>query len=278
MVGDGVADGAPEVELHVDGRGPETLVMVHGWPDTWRLWDAQVEALAPRRRCVRFTLPGFSPGDERRARGLAEVVEELRRVVLAAAGGAPVTLVLHDWGCLYGYRLAALHPELVGRVVALDVGDGGSPEHLASLGAVAKLGLVAYQNWLSLAWRVGGRLGDAMTRAFARAVRAPGDPATIGSRMNYPYWIRWGRGGESYAEVRPFEPSVPTLFVHGTEKPFPLHSREWARRVDAAPGSRAVAMAAGHWMMRERPDELNALLLDWLDASSGADRTGDAAR
>ena len=47
------------IELHVDGEGAETIVMVHGWPDTYRLWDAQVAFLRSRYQCVRFTLPGF---------------------------------------------------------------------------------------------------------------------------------------------------------------------------------------------------------------------------
>ena len=33
--------------------------MIHGWPDTHRLWDRQVAALQDRYRCVRFALPGF---------------------------------------------------------------------------------------------------------------------------------------------------------------------------------------------------------------------------
>ena len=39
--------------------------MVHGWPDTYRLWDGQVEALKDRYRCVRFTLPGFDAAQPR---------------------------------------------------------------------------------------------------------------------------------------------------------------------------------------------------------------------
>ena len=48
------------VDVHIDGSGVGTLVMVHGWPDTYRLWDEQVAFLQARHRCVRFTLPGFS--------------------------------------------------------------------------------------------------------------------------------------------------------------------------------------------------------------------------
>ena len=30
------------IDLHISGEGPQTIVMIHGWPDTWRLWDATV--------------------------------------------------------------------------------------------------------------------------------------------------------------------------------------------------------------------------------------------
>jgi pimeloyl-ACP methyl ester carboxylesterase len=49
------------VDIHVEGDGAESIVMIHGWPDTYRLWDATVEALKRRFRCIRFTLPGFDP-------------------------------------------------------------------------------------------------------------------------------------------------------------------------------------------------------------------------
>jgi pimeloyl-ACP methyl ester carboxylesterase len=52
------------LEVVMDGdRGPVVL-MLHGWPDTRVLWDAQVAALRHRFRCVRFTCPASS-----RARG-----------------------------------------------------------------------------------------------------------------------------------------------------------------------------------------------------------------
>ena len=47
------------VEIHFEGDHPRTVVMLHGWPDTYRLWDTTVAALKDRYCCVRFTLPGF---------------------------------------------------------------------------------------------------------------------------------------------------------------------------------------------------------------------------
>ena len=69
------------VEIHIEGEGAETIVMVHGWPDTYRLWDAQVAFLKSRYRCVRFTLPGFDIDKPRRADSIDEIAEFLRRVV-----------------------------------------------------------------------------------------------------------------------------------------------------------------------------------------------------
>ena len=45
------------IDVFVEGEGGESIVMIHGWPDTYRLWDAQADFLRDRYRCVRFTLP-----------------------------------------------------------------------------------------------------------------------------------------------------------------------------------------------------------------------------
>jgi pimeloyl-ACP methyl ester carboxylesterase len=71
------------IELHLEGDGP-TVLMVHGWPDTYRLWDRQVAALRGRYRCARFTLPGFDTAAPPRPASLDETVELLRRMARAA--------------------------------------------------------------------------------------------------------------------------------------------------------------------------------------------------
>src|SRR5262245_10882248 len=93
----------PGVEVVTEGSGGKAIVMIHGWPDTHRLWDAQVEALKPGYRCVRFTMPGFDAGP-RRAYAFDELMATLRRVVEQAGAGERVILLLHDWGCFFGYQ------------------------------------------------------------------------------------------------------------------------------------------------------------------------------
>ena len=264
------------VEVIVEGAGAKSIVMVHGWPDTHRLWDAQVAALSERYRCVRFTLPGFEPAAAKRAYSLDEIVETLRQIVARACPGERVTLLLHDWGCLFGYQLAQRHPQLVERVVGVDVGDAGSHRNVAELSRKARLMVVFYQLWLAMAWWIGSALGDRMARGMARALRCPVAAEAIHSRMGYPYAVRWLRLAGGWRGLRAFHPQTPMLFVYGERKPFMFHSRAWAAQVAAQRANRVLGLPTGHWVMIGRAREFNDALLSWLaesesqEASSGS--------
>jgi len=252
------------VEVIVEGTGQKAIVMIHGWPDTHRLWDAQVAALKDHFRCVRFTLPGFDLSQPKRAYSLDEVVETIRRVVAEACPGGQSTLLLHDWGCFFGYQFAMRFPELVERVIGVDIGDAGSRRHRAELGAKGMFMVMAYQVWLALAWRIGGGLGNAMARWMARVARCPTDPQSIGSQMGYPYALRWLGVAGGFQRLRTFEPHGPMLYIYGERKPFMFHSRAWIERLAARPGSRVLGLPTGHWVMIGRQREFNDALLLWL--------------
>lgn len=261
MTGPTVIDG---VELHIEGEGPRTLVMVHGWPDTWRLWDAQVAHFAPSMRCVRFTLPGFDIAGPRRAHSLDELVDFIRRVVLAVSPDRPVVLMIHDWGCLFGGEFARRHPELVERVVLIDIGDAGSRAHRAELGFGQVLGIAGYQLWLALAWKIGGALGDRMTRWMARRMGCRAEQALIGSCMCYPYWIAWTGAQGSYRAARPAQLPMPVFFAWGERKPFMFHSRRWVEALRADPRNHAMGFPTGHWIMTRAAETFNAAVAHWL--------------
>ena len=252
------------IDVHVEGEGAETIVMVHGWPDTYRLWDAQVAFLRERYRCVRFTLPGFDIAKARRAYSIDEMAEFLRHVIEQVSPGRKVTLLLHDWGCFFGYQFAMRHPERVERVIGVDIGDAGSRGNRAELGFIGRFMVLGYQVWLALAWRIGGGIGGAMARWMARVLGCPTYSPAIGSRMGYPYALRWLGAAGGLGRLRAFDPQCPMLFLYGERKPFMFHSRAWAERIAARPGCRVIAFPTGHWIMVQRPREFNAALLAWL--------------
>lgn len=252
------------VAVHVEGEGGDTIVMVHGWPDTYRLWDAQVAALRASHRCVRFTLPGFDAARSRHAYSLAEIEAVYERVIEAVSPASPVVLMVHDWGAVFGYRFVQRRPDRVHRLIGVDIGDAGSKRHLATLGLRGKLMVAAYQLWLAAAWRIGPTLGDPMTKALVRLLPGPADAAGVSSGMNYPYWIQWSRARGGYPPLESFTPACPMLFIYGERKPFMFHSDAWATEIAGLPGCSVVPLPAGHWVMSDAPQAFNDVVERWL--------------
>ena len=258
------------VDIHCEGDHRASLVMLHGWPDSYRLWDKTVELLKDRYRCVRFTLPGFDVAAPARATSLDDMCALLRSIVDEVSPGVPVTLLLHDWGCVFGYEFEARHPDRVSRIVAVDIGDHNSGALARALSAKQRWQLFGYQIWLALAWKLGGGMGNWMTRSMARAMGCRTDPSAIGWQMNYPYAMQWlgTLGGlRVAAKVRP---ACPMLYIYGQRKPFMFHSSGWLAEQAARPGCVVQAFPTGHWVMVQQPVEFARCVRQWLMASDCA--------
>ena len=259
------------INIFIEGAGPHTVVMIHGWPDTHRLWDATVEALKDQHRCVRFTLPGFDPHKPPRATSLADMTALFRAIVQAVSPGQPVTLLLHDCGCIFGYEIAARHPAQVERIVAVDIGDHNSGAFKRSLTGNSKWQIFAYQCWLALAWTLArtlsGALGDRMTRSMAHRMRCRTEPASIRWTMNYPYAMQWFGLLGGFRGAAPIDPACPLLYLYGERKPFMFHSPQWLERVAARPGSAVQGFRSGHWVMVDQAEAFNQLVRAWLDGA-----------
>jgi cis-3-alkyl-4-acyloxetan-2-one decarboxylase len=258
-------------EVFIEGDGPSTIVMLHGWPDTHRLWDGMVGALAPQHRCVRFTLPGFEAPHDGPARTLGDITAQLLAIVDAASPKQPVTLLLHDWGCIFGYELAAQHPQRIARIVSIDIGDYNSSAYLQSLRGKEKLQIVGYQLWLALAWGVGRAgsvpIANRMTRWMARALRCPAPQTDIAWHMNYPYAMAWFGLGGGLRGTAQVQPQCPVFYAYGTRKPFMFQSPQWLARLEAAPGSAVHRHACGHWVMVQQADALQAQVVAYCSGA-----------
>jgi pimeloyl-ACP methyl ester carboxylesterase len=261
------------IDLHIDGpvanANAETIVMIHGWPDTHRLWDSVTDALKDRYRCVRFDLPGYDLVKPPRDTGYRQMTALVNRIVMEVSPSQPVTLMVHDWGCVFGYEYAMQNPLHVKRLIGVDIGDHNTGAWQRSLSLGAKLGAFAYQYWLAWAWRLGPRypqLANRMTRWMAAALGHRIASETISWQMNYPYAMNWMKALGGFAGLARIKLQWPTLFIYGTHKPFMFHSPQWLKTVAATPGGKTLGIASGHWMMLREPQEFNKAVRDWLDS------------
>ncbi|MCL4545132.1 MAG: alpha/beta hydrolase, partial [Chloroflexi bacterium] len=114
---------AGNIRLHYveAGDGP-LLVALHGFPEFWYAWRAQLRSLCPDFRVVAPDLPGYNlsgkPQDlacytlHHLAGTVAQLIEQL--------DAGPAIVVGHDWGGAIAWRLAACFPEKVARLIVVN--------------------------------------------------------------------------------------------------------------------------------------------------------------
>lgn len=237
------------LQLTPQTEGPAqapTLVFMQGWPDDMTVWDDMVSALRDRYRCVRFNMPNY-PGAAHQRWGYTheDIVEAVARCVREVSPNAPVTLVAHDWGAFWAYRVQNTHPSLVSRMVTMDVG----PDLKPTGGAMVLT--AGYQLWLASAFVVGGGIGNWMTRSVARLARSPRQGDALNAEINYPYLYTWKAVLSGKVPNLPdYAPQIPLMFVFGRKKPGSFHSSRWTRFVRSRPNNEVIDLPnATHWVM-----------------------------
>lgn len=281
----------PGLEIAYEERNPDAddvVVLVHGFPDDARTWDALVTREPfVRARTIVPSLRGFGatrfrdPATPRQAHAsaLARDVVDL----LDALGIARCTLVGHDWGARAGYGAAILAPERIARLVALSVGYGtnvpgqtlsyaqahaywyqwlfATPRGEAALRDDARdLCRYLWTTW-SPTWNFATEALEATAKSFAN----PDFPAIV----THSYRHRWGFAAADLGDARAREDdallgtlppiTVPTLVVHGAVDGATLLDATANREAFfAAAYERVVVAGAGHFVQREVPDAVAA--------------------
>jgi pimeloyl-ACP methyl ester carboxylesterase len=113
------------IEYDSTGQGRPVLLL-HGFPDSGRLWRHQVPALAGAGFCVIVPdLRGYGRSDKPgaiEAYSLPLLAGDVM-AILAELNIAKAHVVGHDWGPALGWVLASLAPAKLHHMVALSVGS-----------------------------------------------------------------------------------------------------------------------------------------------------------
>ncbi len=120
---DGFADSSG-VKIHyvTAGDGP-LVVMIHGFPDYWYTWRAQMPALAKHFQVVAIDQRGYNKSDQPEGvenYALEKLVGDVAAVVAHFQRDKAV-IVGHDWGGLVAWTFAMQHPEQTDRLIILNL-------------------------------------------------------------------------------------------------------------------------------------------------------------
>jgi pimeloyl-ACP methyl ester carboxylesterase len=261
------------IEYEVTGEG-RPVVLLHGFPDSGRLWRHQVPALAEVGfKVIVPDLRGYGRSDkpsEVSAYAMQSLAGDVL-AVLADAQAQSAHVVGHDWGAAVAWALAALAPDQVDHLVALSVGHPttfrakGFEQHEKSWYMLLFQFPGVAEEWLSANdwsnFRAWAHHPDA--DAVIPELEADGSltPGLNYYRANVPpeAYLRAGR------ELPPVQAPTMGIWSSGDVALTEAQMTDSARNV-AGTWRYERLDGPGHWMQLEAPDEVSRLLIDFLPA------------
>ena len=266
MNGDGV-----ELSVAVEGEGPAVLLL-HGFPDSGRLWRDQVPVLtAAGLRVIVPDLRGFGESEAPEAVEAYRIGNSVADMVavLDGLGVERARVVGHDWGAAVAWALTMAAPERVERLAALSVGHPGT----RALRGVADRekswymllfqfpeaeAILARNDWALLReWAASHPDFDA---AFADLTR----PGRLTAGLN---WYRANvHPRNELAPPRDLPPvKAPVLGIWSSGDRYLLeHGMTRSQRFVDGPFRYERIDGASHWMQRDATERVNELLVEYL--------------
>ncbi len=113
-----------DVQLHyvTQGEGP-LMILLHGFPEFWYSWRKQIPAFAKHYRVVAPDMRGYNLSEKpegvkhyRMELLMKDIVE-----LIHALGEEKAIIVAHDWGGAVAWMLAGYHPEVVEKLIVLNM-------------------------------------------------------------------------------------------------------------------------------------------------------------
>lgn len=306
------------ISLHIAelGQGPLVL-LVHGFPESWRSWRHQMTALAEAGyRAVAMDQRGYGQSDKPdavEAYNIFQLASDLTGLV-HALGEERAVIVGHDWGAPASWHAAQLRPDLFRAVTLMSVPfcvvrDLSPVPPTKLMGRMGADGEIFYQLFYqepgvaeavyesdikgALAMGFYCLSGSASDDDRRSAVYLRTDGLDGGRISTLPAWIseqeldfyvqeftrsgfrgplNWYRNIDYNWENTGFlsgsKLAQPLLFIAGIKDPvLDMYPGTVEALESNAPGlwRKVLIPDVGHWVQQEAPDQVNQLLLEFLE-------------
>ena len=267
------------------GEGP-LVVLLHGFPEFWYSWRHQIPALAAAGyHVVAPDMRGYNLSAKPRSVGAYRMGNLTRDVaaLIRHCGAERAAVVGHDWGGGVAWGFAMRHPALLTRLAILNcphpvpfIRALSTPRQLLRSWYIFFFQLPALpEAWMRAGDFAGlrrilrtdpvrpGAFSEAEVEQYVAALKRP--RAVTSAIHSYRAFILFGLAERHF--FRPVE--TPTLVIWGEQDRYLGQElaeppRDWVphARVERLPD-------ASHWVQNDRPERVNALLLDFLAERPG---------
>ena len=258
-------------DVHVTGPADGTpVVLLHGFPETARSWEAVAPQLAEAG--LRVLMPdqrGYSPGA--RPDGVSAYTIDLLVGdvigLLDATGLGQAHLVGHDWGAAVAWQVAARHPDRISTLTAVSVPhlaaygwalreDADQQARAAYIKLLRQEGKAEHVLLEDDARRLRAMYGDRVSpESIDEYVRVLSEPGALTAALN---WYR--AMTREFSELAPVR--VPTTYVWSTgDSALGRVGAERCGEFVDAPYEFVVLDDVSHWVPEEAPDALAKAIL-----------------
>ncbi|WP_405914801.1 alpha/beta fold hydrolase [Streptomyces sp. NBC_00728] len=267
------------IDYVIGGHGP-TLVLIHGYPQTWYEWHDIMPALAKHYTVIAPDLPGAGRSDAPASGYDKKTMAADLHALLASLGkDQDVNVVGHDIGTMVAYAYAAQYPHSVKKLVLSEapIPDSGIynfPALTAKGPGVWNFGFFSLQTGLPESLIQGREL--TWTTGFMRGIAVHKDALTSDDLKVFASYLRdYSHLEASFAWFRTFPQDIAD---NARFQKKPLTMPVLAIGADGSLGSSVgtqvrqyatdvtpvVVPDSGHWIYEEHPEEMTDLLLHFL--------------
>jgi epoxide hydrolase 4 len=280
------------VRLHYAecGAGDELVILLHGFPEFWYSWRHQMPVLGERYHVVAPDMRGYNLSDKPEGAENYRIELLVQDIVglIQFFGKQQAVIIAHDWGAGVAWALAQRHPQMITKLIALQVPPPTAWKANFTLRQFLRSWYMFFFQLPRLPeWWAGANGFGRIERMYQETSFRPGafsaadiaeyksalaQPKALTSAINY-YRANVFRSlikqkkivaGHSDDRIR-----VPTLFIYGELDVAVIPSTvRGMERFMNAPYREVRIPDSGHWVQNEAVAEVNAALLDFLGATS----------
>ncbi|MRX72370.1 alpha/beta fold hydrolase [Bacillus lacus] len=272
------------IELHVAASGPKDgklVILLHGFPEFWYGWKNQIGMLAEAG--YRVLVP------DQRGYNVSDKPEKIKDYELSklsadilglieAEGKESAVIMGHDWGGAVAWHLASQHPEIVEKVLTVNMPH---PKAMSKILPLNPLQWVrsSYMFFFQLPAIPEAALKANSYGVLESSLTETSMPKTFSKEDLQFYYDAWSKSGaltamlnwyrallhHDFSKVKSIQ--IPARMIWGKGDAFLGQSLAKESIKHCENGQLIFVDEATHWILHEQPAIANRLILEFLEES-----------
>jgi len=263
------------VQLHylTAGHGPATVILLHGFAETSRMWRPIIPTLAEKFTVIAPDLPGIGDSSIPDKIDMLEAAKKIHALTRSLKIDK-ARVVGHDIGLMVAYAYAAQFPNETEKLAVMDAFLPGVPGwepiynapnvwHFRFNGEYPeKLVQGRERTYFEYFWNVLAAdktrsIPEADRKAYTAAYSKPGR-----MRAAWTYFASWPQLAKDFAQLSQTKLTMPVLSIGGEKS---LGNELGAQMKLVADNLTVIVLPnTGHWILEEKPKETTDALVNFL--------------